>query len=165
MQRHLHDLRAGQPNQHMDETGALHAARLKQKSKTKHKKKITGAVYLYQADNGGEWGEITFDFISGTAEMISLAGWDATVNHLFAKQAIRPFIYLLFPPAARQISSLRFGFSLTASLRTIGFCLQANPAFFRHGAQYPPVLLSRKSVCMATCSPFPAPAVTKGITN
>ena len=26
------------------------------------KKKIAAAVYLYQADNDGEWGEIRFDF-------------------------------------------------------------------------------------------------------
>ena len=38
--------------------GALHAVRLKQKSKTKRKKKITAVIYEYQADCDGEWGEI-----------------------------------------------------------------------------------------------------------
>ena len=39
--------------------GAIHAVRLKQKSKTKRKKKITAAIYEYQADCDGEWGEIS----------------------------------------------------------------------------------------------------------
>ena len=29
--------------------------------------KIAAAVYLYQVDNDGEWGEIRFDFATGTA--------------------------------------------------------------------------------------------------
>ena len=56
--------------------GALHAVRLKQKSKTKRKKKIATAIYEYQADCDGEWGEISFDFENGTAEIIRLADWD-----------------------------------------------------------------------------------------
>ena len=39
---------------------------LKQKSKTKRKKKIATAIYEYQADCDGEWGEISFDFENGT---------------------------------------------------------------------------------------------------
>ena len=35
--------------------GAIHAVRLKQKSKTKRKKKIAAAIYEYQADCDGEW--------------------------------------------------------------------------------------------------------------
>ena len=46
--------------------GAIHAVRLKQKSKTKRKKKIAAAIYEYQADCDSEWGEIVFDFESGT---------------------------------------------------------------------------------------------------
>lgn len=34
--------------------GVIHAVRLKQKSKTKRKKKITAAIYEYQADCDGE---------------------------------------------------------------------------------------------------------------
>ena len=56
--------------------GAIHAVRLKQKSKTKHKKKIATAIYEYQADCDGEWGEISLDFENGTAEIIRLADWD-----------------------------------------------------------------------------------------
>ena len=32
--------------------------------------KIAAAVYLYQVDNDGEWGEIRFDFATGTAEIV-----------------------------------------------------------------------------------------------
>ena len=56
--------------------GAFHAVRLKQKSETKRKKKIAAAVYEYQADCDGEWGEISFDFENGTAEIVQLADWD-----------------------------------------------------------------------------------------
>ena len=52
--------------------GALHAVRLKQKSKTKRKKKIAAAIYEDQADCDGEWGEISFDFENETAEIIRL---------------------------------------------------------------------------------------------
>ena len=52
-------------------------------------KKIAAAVYLYQVDNDGEWGEISFDFETETAEIIRLAEWDTTVSKKFAKQAIR----------------------------------------------------------------------------
>ena len=66
-----------------------HMLRLKRKSQTKRKKKIAAAVYRYQVDNDGEWGEISFDFEAGTAEIILLAEWDTTVSKKFAKQAIR----------------------------------------------------------------------------
>ena len=74
------------------ENGGIHAVRLKQKSKTKRKKKIATAVYEYQADCDGEWGEILFDFENGTAEIVRLADWDTMISNVFAKQVIR---YLL----------------------------------------------------------------------
>ena len=74
------------------ENGGIHAVRLKQKSKTKRKKKIATAVYEYQADCHGEWGEIVFDFENGTAEIVRLADWDTMISNVFAKQVIR---YLL----------------------------------------------------------------------
>lgn len=52
--------------------GALHAVRLKQKSLTCHKKKITAAVYQYQADCDGEWGEIQIDFEKRQLRLSSL---------------------------------------------------------------------------------------------
>ena len=66
--------------------------RLKRKSQTKRKKKIAAAVYLYQVDNDGEWGEISFDFEDGTAEIIRLAEWDMTVSKKFARKVIRYFL-------------------------------------------------------------------------
>ena len=71
------------------EAGVLHMIRLKRQSQTKHKKKIAAAVYLYQVDNDGEWGEISFDFEAGTAEIIQLAEWDTTVSKKFAQKAIQ----------------------------------------------------------------------------
>ena len=68
--------------------GALHAVRLKQKSKTKRKKKIAAAIYEYQADCDGEWGEISLDFQNGKAEVIRLADWDTIKTSRFANKAI-----------------------------------------------------------------------------
>ena len=69
--------------------GAIRAMRLRQKSKTVHKKKITAAAYEYQADCDGEWGEICFDFETGTAVIVRLADWDTMGSKVFAKRAIR----------------------------------------------------------------------------
>ena len=68
--------------------GALHAVRLKQKSKTRRKKKIAAAIYEYQADCDGEWGKISFDFESSTAEIIHLADWDTIKTNRFANKAV-----------------------------------------------------------------------------
>lgn len=70
------------------EAGALHAIRLKRKSVKRIKKKIAAAAYEYQADCDGEWGEIQFDFVSGTAEIIRLAEWDTIKTNRFANMAI-----------------------------------------------------------------------------
>lgn len=40
--------------------------RFQRKSVKRIKKKIAAAVYEYQADCDGEWGEIQFDFENGT---------------------------------------------------------------------------------------------------
>ena len=44
------------------ESGVIHTVTLKQTERRKKNKKIAAAVYQYQADNDGEWGEIRFDF-------------------------------------------------------------------------------------------------------
>ena len=62
---------------------------VKQTECRKRNKKIAAAVYLYQADNDGEWGELRFDFESGTAEIVKLADWDTVKSNIFAKTAIR----------------------------------------------------------------------------
>ena len=54
--------------------------------------KIAAAVYLYQVDNDGEWGEIRFDFTIGMAEIVRRAEWDTIKPNVFARTAIR-YIY------------------------------------------------------------------------
>ena len=76
------------------EADALHAVRLKRKSVKRIKKKITAAVYEYQADCDGEWGEIQFDFVNGTAEIVRLAEWDTMNSHVFAVRTIRHILAL-----------------------------------------------------------------------
>lgn len=71
------------------EAGALHAVRLRRKSVKRTKKKIAAAVYEYQADCDGKWGEIQFDFVSGTAEIVRLAEWDTMVSKVFAERAVK----------------------------------------------------------------------------
>ena len=68
--------------------GAIHAVQLKQKSKTRHKKKIAAAIYEYQAGCDGEWGEFSVDFENGTGTLIRLADWDTTKTNRFANRAI-----------------------------------------------------------------------------
>ena len=60
--------------------------------------KIAAAIYEYQADCDGEWGEISVDFENGTAEIIRLADWDTIKTNWFAKEAIR-YILSLSPDA------------------------------------------------------------------
>lgn len=52
-------------------------------------KKKTAAVYQYQADFDGEWGEIVIDIKNRTAEIHTLADWDSTKIHRYVKELIR----------------------------------------------------------------------------
>ena len=69
-------------------SNALHTISLRQIEIRKTDETITAAVYLYQVDNDGEWGEIRFDFATGTAEIVRLAEWDTIKSNVFAKTAI-----------------------------------------------------------------------------
>ena len=80
----------------------LYTVTLKQTDMQKKNKRIAAAVYLYQADNDGEWGEIRFDFESSTAEIVQLADWDTTKSKVFAKVAIR------FIQGLPEVRMLRF---------------------------------------------------------
>ena len=71
------------------ESVMVHTMTLKQVKSTKKNKKIAAAVYLYQADNDGEWGEIRFDFATGTAEIVRLAELDTVKSNIFARTTIR----------------------------------------------------------------------------
>ena len=84
------------------ESGMVHTVTLKQVKSTKKNKKIAAAVYLYQADNDGEWDEIRFDFENGTAEIAKMADWDTVKSNVFAKAAIR-FVQSL--PETRLLKS------------------------------------------------------------
>ena len=64
-------------------------------------KKIAAAIYEYQADCDGEWGEISFDFENGTAEIVRLADWDTIKTNWFANEAIR-YILSLSPDALKK---------------------------------------------------------------
>ena len=66
------------------ESGIVHTVTLKQTERLKKGKKIAAAVYRYLADNDGEWGEIRFDFETGTAEIVRLADWDTMKSNVFA---------------------------------------------------------------------------------
>ena len=81
----------------------IHTVTLKQTECRKRNKKIAAAVYLYQADNDGEWGELRFDFENGTAEIVKLADWNTTTSNIFAKTAIR---YIQGLPEARLLKSV-----------------------------------------------------------
>lgn len=69
------------------EEGILHAVRLKRKNITR-KKEIATAIYLYQVDYDGKWGEIYFDFVNRTTEIRKLAEWDRMISKVFSKKAI-----------------------------------------------------------------------------
>lgn len=85
----------------------IHTVTLKQTETQKKNKKIAAAVYLYQANNDGEWGELRFDFENGTAEIVKLADWNTEKSNIFAKTAIR-FVQRL--PEARLLKSVVVSF-------------------------------------------------------
>ena len=85
------------------EGGAIHTVTLKQTDMRKKNKKIAAAVYQYQVDNDGEWGELRFDFENGTAEIVGLADWDTVKSNIFAKTAIR---FAQGLPEARLLKSV-----------------------------------------------------------
>lgn len=89
------------------EAGALHAVRLKRKSVKRIKKKIAAAVYEYQADCDGEWGEIQFDFVRGTAEIVRLAEWDTMISKVFANRVI---CYVMKAPLEKTSKAVLFPF-------------------------------------------------------
>ena len=68
--------------------GAIHALFGKLADRILGKKKIATAIYEYQADCDGEWGQISFDFENGTSEIVRLADWDTMKTNRFANKAI-----------------------------------------------------------------------------
>ena len=89
---------------------------LKQTECRKRNKKIAAAVYLDQADNDGEWGELRFDFKNGTAEIVKLADGDTVKSNIFAKAAIR---YIQNLPEARLLKSMVVPFEMDVSEKPV----------------------------------------------
>ena len=112
------------------ESGLVHTVTLKQTECRKNNKKIAAAVYLYQADNDGEWGELRFDFESGAAEIVRLADWDTVKSNVFAKAAIQ-FVQGL--PEARLLKSVVVPFEMGVPEKPVlpvsaAKALKGNPA-------------------------------------
>ena len=91
------------------EEGILHAVRLKRKNITRKKKEIATAIYLYQVDFDGEWGEIYFDFVNQVAEIQQLAEWDRMISKVFSKKAI---CYIQTHPLLVNLKEIVISFSL-----------------------------------------------------
>lgn len=91
------------------EEGILHAVRLKRKNITRKKKEIATAIYLYQVDYDGEWGEIYFDFVNRTTEIRKLAEWDRMISKVFSKKAI---CYIQTHPLLVNLKESVISFSL-----------------------------------------------------
>lgn len=90
------------------EEGILHAVRLKRKNITRKKKEIATAIYLYQVDYDGEWGEIYFDFVNRTTEIRKLAEWDRMISKVFSKKAI---CYIQTHPLLVNLKEIVISFS------------------------------------------------------
>ena len=91
------------------EEGILHAVRLKRKNITRKKKEIATAIYLYQVDYDGEWGEIYFDFVNRTTEIRKLAEWDRMISKVFSKKTI---CYIQTHPLLVNLKEIVISFSL-----------------------------------------------------
>lgn len=91
------------------EEGILHAVRLKRKNITRKKKEIATAIYLYQVDYDGEWGEIYFDFVNRTTEIRKHAEWDRMISKVFSKKAI---CYIQTHPLLVNLKEIVISFSL-----------------------------------------------------
>lgn len=97
------------------EEGILHAVRLKRKNITR-KKEIATAIYLYQVDYDGEWGEIYFDFVNRTTEIRKLAEWDRMISKVFSKKAI---CYIQTHPLLVNLNEIVISFSLYEKSRIL----------------------------------------------
>ena len=74
------------------EDNAICAVTIKRKKVIRRKQKIAAAVYEYQADYDGEWGELEIDFENGTGEISYIAELDTTRSHRYANKAIEEIL-------------------------------------------------------------------------
>ena len=75
------------PEAHGERHGAYRD--LETGEKHEEEQKNSRRCLLYQADNDGGWGELRFDFATGTAEIVWLAERDTIKSNVFARTAIR----------------------------------------------------------------------------
>ena len=89
------------------EDNAIGAVAIKRKKVIRRKKKIAAAVYEYQADYDGEWGEIEMDFESGSGKISYVAELDTTRSHKFANKVVchetAGFIGFFLPRQRRRL--------------------------------------------------------------
>ena len=74
------------------EDNAICAVTIKRKKVIRRKKKIAAAVFEYQADYDGEWGEIEIDFETHTGKILYIAELDTTRTHRYANKAIEEIL-------------------------------------------------------------------------
>ena len=74
------------------EDNAIGAVTIRKKKVIRRKKKIAAAIYEYQADYDGEWGEIEMDFEMHTGKILYIAELDTTRSHKFANKAIEEIL-------------------------------------------------------------------------
>lgn len=72
----------------MVEDNAIGTVTIKRKKVIRRKKKTAAAVYEYQADYDGEWGELEIEFENGTGKISYIAELDTTRSHKYANKAI-----------------------------------------------------------------------------
>ena len=76
----------------MVEDNAIGTVTIKRKKVIRRKKKIAAAVYKYQADYDGEWGEIEIDFENSTGKISYIAELDTTRSQRYANKAIEEIL-------------------------------------------------------------------------
>lgn len=91
---------------HLVDAGVLGVVELKQ---IERNKKIAVAAYQYKAvhrfaNDDDEWGEIRFDFSTGTAETIKLADGDFCKSKVFAEVAIRHILKIPFGELPKKLT-------------------------------------------------------------
>lgn len=73
----------------MVEDRSIRMVTVKKIEPERRRKKVAYAVYEYQADNEGEWGEIHFDFKKWKADIKYLADYDTSKTHVYARKAMQ----------------------------------------------------------------------------
>lgn len=74
------------------EDNVIGAVIIKRQKVIRRKKKIAAAIYEYQADYDGDWGEIEIDFANGTGKISYIAELDTTRSHRYANRAIEEIL-------------------------------------------------------------------------